>query len=99
MLDCDRVEMIRADLRKPEHVSLNLDILLRVNTEESCVLKRSGLQSHRTPVRCESVWDSRTVAGGTAGRATPPVLRSTVVFGLPKLCLLWGVRQTSTDSE
>jgi len=37
----------------------------------------------------------------TTGSATsqPPVLLSSVVFGLPKLFLFWGVRQISTDSE
>ena len=43
----------------------------------------SGLQFHRIPVRWESVWDSWTVAGGTAGSAKPPVLLASIVFGLP----------------
>ena len=40
-------------------------------------------------------------SSGTTGSATsqPPVLLSSVVFGLPKLFLFWGVRQISTDSE
>ena len=38
---------------------------------------------------------------GTAGSAIsqPPVLLSSIVFGLPKLFLPWGVRQISVDSE
>ena len=41
---------------------------------------------------------------GTAGTARsaisqPPVLISSIVFGLPKLVLPWGVWQISTDSE
>ena len=59
----------------------------------------SGLQLHRIPVRWESVWDSWTVAGGTAGSAKPPVLLSSIVSGLPELFLPRGVRQTLTDSE
>jgi hypothetical protein len=37
----------------------------------------------------------------TAGSAIsqPPVLLSSIVFGLPKLFLPWGVRQISVDSE
>jgi len=40
-------------------------------------------------------------SSGTTGSATsqPPVLLFSVVFGLPKLFLPWGVRQISTDSE
>ena len=59
----------------------------------------SGLQLHRIPVRWESVWDSWTVAGGTAVSAKPPVLLSSIVFGLLELFLPRRVQQTLTDSE
>ena len=39
------------------------------------------------------------MAGGTAGSAKPPVLLSSVVFGLPELFVPRGVRQTPTDLE
>ena len=39
------------------------------------------------------------MAGGTAGSAKPPVLLSSVVFGLPVLFVPRGGRQTSTDLE
>ena len=47
------------------------------------------------------MWGSWSVAGRTAGSATsqPLVLLSSIVFGLTRLFLPWGVRQTSVDSE
>jgi len=84
-----------------------IDILLGVNAEESWawawawMVEISGLQFRRTPAWWESMWGSWSVAGRTAGSATsqPLVLLSSIVFGLTRLFLPWGVRQTSVDSE
>ena len=45
------------------------------------------------------MWGSRTVAGGTAGSAKPPVLLFSTMYGVQALFLPQGRRQTSTDSE
>jgi len=76
------------------------DILLRANAEESRAVGISGLT---VPPSIQSVRIRRDAHGlkwvGTAGSAKPPVLLSSVMFGLPVLFVPQGVRQTSTDSE
>jgi hypothetical protein len=57
-----------------------------------------GCRSTKHPRR-KALWGCLcTGAGETAGGATPPVLRSAIVFGLLELVVPQGVRQTSVDS-
>jgi hypothetical protein len=62
---------------------------------------RSAVPPNPGTVRIHVGFTDCGESSGTAGNATsqPPVLLSSVVFGLPQLFLPWGVRQTSTDSE
>ena len=78
-----------------------IDILLRVNREGShgTAPLRWEFQVCRLPSQHTVGIGEWPVCEQPPGSAKPPVLLSSVVFGLPVLFLPQGVRQTSTDSE